>query len=192
MDLSRGQALNAASTAADLVADADDTLHRSKDRERDNDFDRVKQTLDDAEKADMSTRRDLDGDRVGEIRSLLAEGGDKAVAKKFGESALASPEAAKAKSQRAAIRKHESTMAREAISAAASENEQKTVTAAQQRSRTPLRDQAVARQRQKDGNNSRSEQRAHTGQHSRTPLRDQAIELQRQKDRDREDNSLGR
>ncbi|WP_341244987.1 hypothetical protein C5142_16390 [Rhodococcus sp. BGS-1C] len=192
MDLSRGQALNAASTAAKLVADADDTLHRSKDRERDDDFDRVKQTLDEAEKANMSTRRDLDGDRVGEIRSLLAEGGDKAVAKKFGESALVSPEAVKAKSQRAAIRKHESTMAREAISTATIENEQKTVTAAQQLSRTPLRDQAVARQLHKDGKNSRREQSAPTGQRSRTPLRDQAIERQRQKDRDREDNSLGR
>ena len=192
MDLSRGQALNAASTAAELVADADDTLHRSKDRERDDDFDRVKQTLDEAEKANMSTRRDLDGDRVGEIRSLLAEGGDKAVAKKFGESALVSPEAVKAKSQRAAIRRHESTMAREAISTATIENEQKTVTAAQQLSRTPLRDQAVARQLHKDGKNSRREQSAPTGQRSRTPLRDQAIERQRQKDRDREDNSLGR
>lgn len=145
MDLSREKILSAMTSA-----------------ERDEDFDRVKQTLNDAESADMSKGRDLDADRVGEIRSLMAEGGDKAVAKKFGESALGSPEAVKARTQRAAIRKHESTMAREAIGTAATENEQKAFTVEQQVSRTPIRDRVTAR------------------------------ELQKEQDREREDHSRGR
>lgn len=195
--------LSTAASAAELVADADDALHRANDRERDaEDFDQVKQSLNDAENADMSKGRDLDGQRVGEIRSLLAQGGDNAVAKKFGESALGSPEAVKAKAQRAAIRKHESEMAMDAIGTAAIEKEQKTVTAAQQLSATPMRDHAIARELGKNQERSRGDQRgeqpaptaALTGQVSRTPMRDQAIvrELRREQDRDRSRDSLGR
>ncbi|WP_206511951.1 hypothetical protein [Rhodococcus sp. KRD197] len=193
MDLSREKTLSAMTSAADLATAAGDALRRTEDRKRDEDFGQVKQSLNDTESADMRKGRDLDADRVGEIRSLMAEGGDKAVAKKFGESALGSPEAVKARAQRAAIRKHESTMAREAIGTAATENDQKKVTVAQQASRTPLRDAAIARQREKDPNWGRQKPTT-TGQPSRTPLRDQAVARHRQKelDRDREGLSRGR
>lgn len=149
MDLSRGRALNAVTNAAEQMADADDELHRTEDREREqtdreDEFDQVKQTLDDAEAADTSKGRDLDGDRVGEIRSLLAEGGDKAVVKKFGESALASPEAAKAKVQQTAIRKHERDMAITGLDDAAN-NDRKQTARTEEKRRPSMREQAMER-----------------------------------------------
>ncbi|ANQ74421.1 hypothetical protein [Rhodococcus sp. 008] len=98
--------------------------------------------------------KDLDRQRVGEIKSLLAEGGDKAVTKKFGESALGTPEAAKAKTQRAAIRRHERELAERAATDTVAEGGKQTAQA-KQRSRIPLRQQMIEHELQRQQNRDR-------------------------------------
>ena len=73
---------------------------------------RRRQAMNDEQAAQASSQqgKDLDHDRVAQIRSELAAGGDKAVEKKFGKSGARSAEAAKARTQRANVRKHENQM----------------------------------------------------------------------------------
>lgn len=155
MDQGRENAVGAVTRAAELAADADDALHRADERERehadrDDEFDQVKQALDDVENADTSKGRDLNGGRVGEIRSLLAEGGDQAVAKKFGESALGSPETTKAKAQRASIRRHERDLAQRAHSDAVVQESNTTTAHTDDTARLSMREQAMERYRQSE------------------------------------------
>ncbi|WP_299487230.1 hypothetical protein [uncultured Gordonia sp.] len=63
-----------------------------------------------AAQASGAQGKGLDHDRVAQIRSELAAGGDRAVEKKFGKSGANSAEAAKARTQRANVRKHENQM----------------------------------------------------------------------------------
>ncbi|RQO50030.1 hypothetical protein DBV08_05805 [Rhodococcus sp. KBW08] len=142
---------------ADELATAADNARRqkeAKDWAQDNaeraekEFAEATRALTETENADPSKGHALDHERVAEIKSLLAEGGDKAVTKKFGEAALGTPEAAKAKTQRASIRRHERELAERALTDTATENTKQTAQAAQQ-SRTPLYDQAIERQRQR-------------------------------------------
>lgn len=106
-----------------------------------------RKALDDAENS-VDKGAGLDGDRVAETRRLLAEGGDKAVEKKLGKGAAASPEAAKARTQRASIRRHERELAQRAASSDTVERG-KAKAADRNGSATPLRDQAVARERER-------------------------------------------
>lgn len=73
---------------------------------------RRRQAMNEAQAAQGSSQqgKGLDHDRVAQIRSELASGGDKAVEKKFGKAGARSAEAAKARTQRQAVRRHESNM----------------------------------------------------------------------------------
>lgn len=160
------KALVTASKAAELAADADDARRRkdADDWERENaehDHAATKRALTDAENAAPGKGRDLDRQRVGEIKSLLAEGGDKAVAKKYGDAALASPEAAKAKTQLAAVRRHERELAQRAVSDTVADAGKQAAQAKQ--SRTPLRDQAIERQLQRQQDRARDRETGSLG-----------------------------
>ena len=106
-----------------------------------------RKALDDAERA-VDKGAGLDGDRVAETRRLLAEGGDKAVERRFGKDAAASPEAAKARTQRAHIRRHERELAQRAASSDTVDRG-KAKAADRNGSATPLRDHAITRDRQR-------------------------------------------
>ena len=120
---------------------------RTADQREADDVAKRRRALDDAENA-VDKGAGLDGDRVAETRRLLAKGGDKAVEKKLGKDAASSPEVAKAKTQRANIRRHERELAQRAASADTVERG-KAKAADRDGSVTPLRDQAVARERER-------------------------------------------
>lgn len=73
---------------------------------------RRRQAMNEEQAAQGSSQqgKGLNHDRVAQIRSELAAGGDRAVEKRFGKSGANSAEAAKARTQRANVRKHESNM----------------------------------------------------------------------------------
>lgn len=156
MDHDREQTGTSPAKTDELAAAADDARRQkeAKDWAQDNaeraeaEFAEATRALTETENADPSKGHALDHDRVAEIKSLLAEGGDKAVTRKFGEAALGTPEAAKAKTQRASIRRHERELAERALTDTVTESTKQTAQAAQQ-SRTPLYDQAIERQRQR-------------------------------------------
>lgn len=164
MAQSREKAVASAAKADELAKAADDARRRkeAEDWAQDNaeraekEFAEATRALTETENAAPGKGRDLDHQRVGEIKSHLAEGGDKAVTKKFGESALATPEAAKAKTQLASIRRHERELSQRAVSDTVAEGGKQTAQAKQQ-SLTPLRDQAIERrlQRQQDQDRNR-------------------------------------
>lgn len=148
---------------ADELANAADDPRRwkeAKDWAQDNaeraekEFAEATRALTEKENADPSKGRDLDHERVAEIKSLLAEGGDKAVTKKFGEAALDTPEAAKAKTQRAAIRRHERELAERAATDTVTEGGKQTAQA-KQRSGIPLRQQMIEHELQRQQNRDR-------------------------------------
>lgn len=159
MDHDREQTGTSPAKTDELAAAADDARRQkeAKDWAQDNaqrveaEFAEATRALTETENADPSKGHALDHDRVGEIKSLLAEGGDAAVTKKFGEAALGTPEAAKAKTQRASIRRHERELAERALTDTVTENATQTAQTKQaaQQSRTPLYDQAIERQRQR-------------------------------------------
>ncbi|MEI4744309.1 hypothetical protein [Rhodococcus erythropolis] len=145
---------------ADELAKATNDARRQKeanDWAQDNaeraeaEFTATKRALTEKENADPSKGRDLDHERVAEIKSLLAEGGDKAVTKKFGEAALGTPEAAKAKTQQASIRRHERELAERALTDTVPESAKQTAQAKQPtpQPRSPLRQQMIDHERKR-------------------------------------------
>lgn len=106
----------------DAVTDAAEQRSRrqQQDREQQEAADGVagrRRALDDDRRGRSSTA--TDHERTAEIRRLMATGGDKAVAKRFGEAELNTPEAAKARTQRQAVRSHERAQVQRAASAEA-------------------------------------------------------------------------
>ncbi|UDF21571.1 hypothetical protein [Rhodococcus qingshengii] len=133
--------------------EADDWAQDNAER-AEAEFNAAKRVLTETEAADPSKGRDLDHERVAEIKSLLAEGGDKAVTKKFGEAALGTPEAAKAKTQRASIRRHERELAERAATDKVNEGSKQTAQAKQQ-SGIPRRQQMIEHELQRQQNRDR-------------------------------------
>ncbi|WP_438472816.1 hypothetical protein [Rhodococcus erythropolis] len=159
MDQDREKTGTSPAKADELAKAANDARRRkeAKDWAQDNadrteaEFTATKRALTEKENADPSKGHDLDHERVAEIKSLLAEGGDQAVTKKFGEAALGTPEAAKAKIQRASIRRHERELAERALTDTVPESAKQTAQAEQptQQPRSPLRQQMIDHERKR-------------------------------------------
>ncbi len=108
---------------------------------------RRRSQLDDARAGQTGQGKQLDTNKVREIRADLAAGGDQAVERRHGKGALGSAEAQKAKAQRSNVRKHESRL-REASAERAGSAKGSPVRADQAQKAQRAKEKFVARERE--------------------------------------------